>query len=90
MKIVKMENRAWKGTRLVSEGIKEGSVEYCYEIGFHHPLKKFYLGEDKTYLDEKNATYGKNILYSENPVGLIREIEKRRKVKVVIKDKIIK
>jgi hypothetical protein len=35
MEEVTMENRAWRGVRLVSKPIREGQKEYVYTIGWH-------------------------------------------------------
>jgi len=80
-----MENRAWRGIRLVTEPIEEGDKIYVYTIGWHIPIGMFYLEEEVTYpegIGRPFGTYGKIIAYSSKVKPLIRHIEKLRKVKI--------
>jgi len=78
-----MENRAWKGVRLVSESIKEGHKEYYYEIGWHVPIGMFYLEEQITYLDRNpKASFGSMPFFSKRITPLIRHIEQVRNIEI--------
>jgi hypothetical protein len=88
-KEVFMENRAWRGVRLVSQPIREGRQEYIYEIAYHTPIGMFYLLEEVTKLDRKpTETKADIIAYSKNVKPLIKHIEKIRGVKITIKEDI--
>jgi hypothetical protein len=76
------------GQRLISEEIKESEDKgYIYEISFHYV-------EGKWHLDETEIRHCKNmpneylstiIKFADSVKDLIKEIEKMRKVKIVIK-----
>lgn len=83
-----LRNEAYKGLRLVTEPIKEGKKEYIYTIGWHHVLHKFYLEECITHFNCKPLLTEGNIVYSDSIEELIREIEKRRGVKVYAREAI--
>jgi len=45
------ENRAWEKAehpRLVSKPVRIGKSEYVFEIGYHHPMKKYMVDVDIT------------------------------------------
>lgn len=87
---VVMENRAWKGIRLVSEPIREGEREYVYTIGWHVPVGMFCLEEQITHLDRKPVpeTVGGIVAYSKSVQPLIRHIEKIRNIEVKLEEDI--
>jgi hypothetical protein len=91
--MVKMENRAGRGIRLVTETITEGIKEYIYEIGWHVPIGKFYLEESITHLDRCEGhttschpTFAGHVGYADRIQPLIKWIENKRNVKVEIDD----
>jgi len=90
--MVKMENRAGRGIRLVTETIREGTKEYSYEIGWHVPIGKFYLEESITHLDRCEGhttihpTFAGHVGYAEHVMPLIRWIEKKRNIEIVFDD----
>jgi hypothetical protein len=90
MEEVTMENRAWRGVRLVSKPIREGQKEYVYTIGWHTSVGMFYLEEEVTDLSRKPVpvTSGSIIAYSKNVKPLIQHIEKLRGVKVKLTEDI--
>jgi hypothetical protein len=83
-----MENRAWRGIRLVSERIREANTEYIYTIGWHVPIGMFYLEEQVTYLDRKPIpeTFGKIVGFAHRIKPLIQWIERKRSVEVEVDD----
>ena len=86
MESVKMENRAWKGIRLVTETIREGMKEYIYEIGWHVPIGKFYLEESITHLDREpeHPTFAKHVGYANRIQPLIAWIERNRNIAIEV------
>jgi len=91
--MVKMENRAGRGIRLVTETITEGTKEYIYEIGWHVPIGKFYLEESITHLDRCvghttscHPTFAGHVGYADQIQPLIKWIENKRNVKIEIDD----
>ena len=91
--MVKMENRAGRGVRLVTETIREGMKEYIYEIGWHVPIGKFYLEESITHLDRSEGhttschpTFTGHVGYADRIQPLIKWIENKRNVKIEIDD----
>jgi hypothetical protein len=84
-----MENRAWRGVRLVSDPIKERNREYVYIIGWHVGVGMFYLDEEVTYLDRMpRETYGGIIAFARVVKPLIRYIEQNRNVNIKLKEDI--
>jgi hypothetical protein len=88
MQKIILRNESYKGLRLVTEPIKEGEKEYIYTIGWHHVLHKFYLEECITHFNFKPPLTEGNIVYSDSVEELIREIEKRRRAKIYVKEAI--
>jgi hypothetical protein len=88
MQEIILRNESCKGFRLVSEPIKEGEKEFIYTIGWHHVLQKFYLEECITHFNWKPPLTEGNIVYSDSVEVLIKEIEKRRRAKIYVKEAI--
>jgi len=91
--MVKMENRAGRGIRLVTETITEGTKEYIYEIGWHVPIGKFYLEESITHLDRCvghttscHPTFAGHVGYADRIQPLIKWIETKRNTQIVLDD----
>ncbi len=90
--MVKMENRAGRGIRLVTETIKEGTKEYIYEIGWHVPIGRFYLEESIPHLDRSEGkgqihpTFAGHVGYADRVTPLIQWIEKKRNIVIVFDD----
>jgi hypothetical protein len=87
--MVKIENRACRGIRLVTETIKEGMKEYIYEIGWHVSIGKFYLEESITHLDRgtyNHPTFGGHVGYSDHVIPLVNWIKTHRNIDIVIVD----
>jgi len=90
--MVKMENRAGRGIRLVTETIREGAKEYIYEIGWHIPIGKFYLEESITHLDRSEGkgqihpTFAGHVGYADRIEPLLKWIETKRNIQIVFDD----
>jgi len=85
MRTIKMEKY---GNRLVSEEIEEDGKIYVYEIGFHYVENKFYLDEEITILHpgRPSDSWAKIIKYADSIDELVKEIEERRNVNIVIEE----
>jgi hypothetical protein len=91
-KILDMENRAWHGTRCVTEAkeVRKGH-KIIWEIDYHHVLQVYVVEEyHEVIKDNKRDTYGKGVFNAKTPEECVEWIENNYNVKINPTDPLIK
>lgn len=91
-KVLNMENRAWHGTRCVTDELDVGvGHKITFEIHYHQVLKVYIVEEfHEVIKDGKRDTWGKGVFSAETPEECVEWIEKSYGVKINPTDPLIK